>query len=131
MVELPFMKVCFKVLLAILSCFLGINVHAQKLPKVQQESVYAPVNIKIDGKATEWDGKFQAYNRANCVYYTVSNDENNLYLTVYVSEWINLDKLIYGGLAFTVSNPVNKTENVSITYPLTDVRRNQLVSRPA
>lgn len=62
-------------------CLLAFtNTQAQKLPKVQQASLHAPANIKIDGKATEWEGKFEAYNPGSRVFYTLSNDSENLYL---------------------------------------------------
>ena len=42
---------------------IALPAHAQKLPKVQKTSIRAPENIKIDGKANEWDNKYQAFNR--------------------------------------------------------------------
>src|SRR5471030_539366 len=53
--------------------------EAKKLPDIQPTDLYAPSNIKIDGKTTEWEDKFQAYNRATDVFYTVANDNNNFY----------------------------------------------------
>ncbi|MBC7401019.1 MAG: hypothetical protein H7289_13850, partial [Mucilaginibacter sp.] len=69
----------FKLLLPAL--FLSVIANAQKLPKVQTASIAAPTNIKIDGKATEWGNKFQAFNRTTEVYYTLSNSATKLYLT--------------------------------------------------
>ena len=56
--------------------------NAQKLPNVQQASLRAPENVKVDGKPTEWGDKLQAYNKATDVFYTIANDYNNLYLII-------------------------------------------------
>ena len=92
------METCFKVLLVgwfIISASFAAN--AQGLPKVQQESIYAPANIKIDGKALEWGDKFQAYNVSNHLFYTLSNDDKNLYLIVFATDNATSSKIIYGG----------------------------------
>ena len=49
-----------KNLLFLLLVISAAMAKAQKLPNVQQNSVRAPYNIKIDGKATEWE--FRAHN---------------------------------------------------------------------
>jgi len=105
--------------------FLGclfLNANAQKLPNVQTSSVRAPVNIKIDGKATEWDNKFQAYNHATDVFYTVSNDDSKLYLTIQAADKLVINKIMSGGITFTIQKSGKKTDKdgISITYPLFD-----------
>lgn len=60
----------------------GISASAQKLPSVQKNSVYAPINVKTDGKTAEWNDKFEAQNNATGLYYTMANDGEKLYLTV-------------------------------------------------
>jgi hypothetical protein len=124
------MKIYISVLL-ILSCAASINAFAQKLPKVQQESVYAPANIKIDGKATEWDNQYKAYNTDNHIFYTVSNDDKDLYLTVCSSEYENLSKIIYGGITLTIRDANNKKDNASISFPVQDYNKNWGLARSA
>lgn len=63
-----------------------INVTAQKLPNIQQAGLKAPENIKIDGKATEW-GKFNAFNGATDVFYSIANNEKHLYLIVQTTSY--------------------------------------------
>jgi hypothetical protein len=102
------------------------NASAQKLPSKQQGSILAPANIKIDGKTTEWGDKFQAYNNASRVFYTVSNNADNLYLTIRMDGDRAVAKALSGGITFTIS-PVNKSKdgkNVSITYPAVVNRQN-------
>ncbi|PJJ79098.1 hypothetical protein [Mucilaginibacter auburnensis] len=102
---------------------LGVqNGYSQKLPNIQKESVVAPVNIKVDGKATEWDSNFKAQNSATELLYTLSNDNNNLYLIVQTKYRDVIDKIMRGGITLNVYPTLNKkSENhVSVTYPWLD-----------
>ena len=111
-----------KILLAILMLISVITTRAQKIPNVQQVSVRAPAPVKIDGKANEWNNKFQAYNNATEVFYTVSNDDNNLYLTVQATDEYIINKLYSSGITFTVdpSGKKNDKQEMIITYPVWD-----------
>jgi hypothetical protein len=96
-----------------------ITAYAQKLPNKQIVSLRAPVNIKIDGKTNEWNDLLQAYNHATEVFYTLSNDDNNLYLTIKASSYPVINKIINGGITFTVTGSDKKSKDgVSITYPV-------------
>ncbi|NRF40768.1 hypothetical protein [Pedobacter foliorum] len=109
-----------KVILNILLVFgLPWPILAQKLPKIQEHSIKAPVNTRIDGKPTEWKDAFQAYNPKTELYYTISNDQDNLYLIVQARTIDVIQKVIYGGISFTVSTSGIKTDtsNVEITFP--------------
>jgi len=99
----------------------AITANAQKLPTKQEVSIYAPATIKIDGKATEWDNSFRAYNNATDIFYTLSNDDNNLYLTIQVTNPVIVNKVISGGITFAISSQGKKNKDaVSITYPVFD-----------
>lgn len=90
----------------------------QKLPKVQTSSIWAPGNIKIDGKTTEWNYRFQAHNSGNHMYYTLSNDDNNLYLTACMDDIDGDNKIFKGGLTFTIISLAKKANKVSVTFPV-------------
>lgn len=110
----------FKLTLSALLLGIGFTAGAQKLPNVQQASVRAPSSIKMDGKAAEWDYQFQAYNNATNVFYTLSNDDNNLYLTVRATDQSVINKILRGGITFTINTSGKKNEKggASITYPI-------------
>ncbi len=107
---------------ALASALITLTTHAQKLPSVQTASVLAPANIKIDGKATEWDNKFQAYNNHVEFYYTLSNDDNNLYLTVQAVDRAIVRRILNGGITLAVSKSGKKVDKnlPGITFPLFD-----------
>jgi len=99
-----------------------LGATAQKLPNVQQKSLRAPANVKVDGKATEWDDSFQAYNHATDVYYSLANDDNKLYLVVQAKDNQIINKIIGGGIEFTIqkSGKKNDKDGVTVVYPLFD-----------
>ena len=93
------------------------HVCAQKLPNKQERSVWAPSNIKIDGKLDEWGNKFEAYNHATGVFYAISNDKNNLYLIIRSRDDNTTDKINAGGITVNVrSLHKNSKAGISITY---------------
>jgi hypothetical protein len=101
---------------------------AQKLPNVQQASLRAPADIKIDGKTAEWNDQLQAYNHATDIFYSVSNDDDYLYLTVKATDQAIINKIMNGGVTFTIntSDKKNDKDAIGITYPIFD-RKNRPV----
>jgi hypothetical protein len=90
---------------------------AQKLPKVQIAAVASPANIKVDGKATEWNDKFQAFNRTTEVYYTLSNSATKLYLTVQATERNIIRKIVNNGLTITIIPTDKSAKKLAVTFP--------------
>ncbi len=88
---------------------------AQKLPQVQQVSLRAPANVKIDGKATEWNG-LQAYDPNNMLYYSIANDQNNLYLVIKSDKNTISRKMLLGGFKFSIKAGAEPEQ--TITYPI-------------
>jgi len=102
-----------------------LSATAQKQPQVQEISQRAPANIKTDGKLNEWDYSFlNAFNPASRIFYTVSNDDKNLYFTVRGQGWGVGQKIFNGGITFTISHSTEKklreknAGNVIIKFPL-------------
>jgi len=111
---------------------LSPSVYSQKLNTVQQGSVWAPANIKIDAKLKEWDDTFQAYNKVTEVFYTIANDDKNLYLVLKSTDPINNNKIIAGGINFTINTTNIKKEKDAylVIFPLIDMSamRNQIMT---
>ncbi|MEO8885474.1 MAG: hypothetical protein ABI367_05385 [Mucilaginibacter sp.] len=93
--------------------------NAQKLPNVQQGGLYAPADVKIDGKTTEWDNKFQAYNKSTSVFYTMANNNDNLLLVVQATDKTAIGKILGGGITLTIADKNKANTTVSITTPVT------------
>ena len=107
------------ILIVILSILAFANV-ANSQPKIQQISIWAPADIKIDGNAAEWNNQFQAYNKATNIYYTIANDDKNLYLAIQATDPTIIYKIINDGITLTLNNTGKKeaANEVKITYPL-------------
>jgi len=84
--------------------------QGQKLKSVQEKGVRPPSNIKIDGKLSEWDDTFQAYNSTVSLYYTIANDDNNLYLVIKSTDQTTSNKIAASGLTFTINTADKKKE---------------------
>ncbi|GAB3933248.1 hypothetical protein [Mucilaginibacter myungsuensis] len=106
--------------LVLLLTLVSLSAYAQKLPNKQTASLRAPATIKIDGKTDEWKDQFQAFNSALLANYTLSNDDENLYLIIKVKPFLVVDKIIRNGVVFTINHTVDKkdTAAVVITYPM-------------
>ncbi len=106
-----------KALSITLVSFVPVAALAQQLPNIQQTSQRAPAGIKIDGKPSEWHNKFGAYNKNTGIFYTIANDDDNLYLIIKAAN----KAIIYnGGFTFTVNQPGKKEDKqgIGITYPV-------------
>jgi len=93
--------------------------NSQKLPDVQLQSLRAPANVKIDGNPTEW-GTLQAYNHATEVFYSIANNDENLYLIVQATDGDIINRIVGKGITFTIQKSGEKKGNggKGITYPV-------------
>lgn len=104
----------------LVACIIYTNAWTQKLPNVQGGSLKAPADIKIDGNPSEWNNTFKAYNKAVELFYTISNDGQNLYFTIQSPDHGIIQKIVAGGITFTLKSTDKKSTlpPVAITYPL-------------
>ncbi len=94
--------------------------YAQKLPNVQQVSLRAPTKVNIDGKAEEWRDQLQAYNTTSDISYTISNDNDALFLVIQAKN-VNVINTIFGyGFEFAVhkSGRKNNNDKIAVSYPV-------------
>jgi len=107
-------------LFTLIGALLTITASAQKQPNKQATGLRAPAQVKIDGKDTEWHNQFQAYNNATEVFYSMANDNENLYLSVQATQPDIINKIMSGGITLTIQKSTKKDNksSVSITYPI-------------
>ena len=114
------MKTTRYFLLACMLLIFALQADAQKLPNKQGKSIRAPADVKIDGKTNEWNNEFQAFNSNNRIYYTVANDDDNLYLVLRTSEGVSNEKALFG-ITFTINLPSENgkksKDNITIMFP--------------
>lgn len=107
---------------AVLFCLITFSITAYCQPNIQSTGVRVPVDVKVDGNATEWGDKLQAYNKATNIYYIIANDDNKLYLTIKATDPTIITKIISAGVTFTINAADKKEEKtgVAITFPAYD-----------
>lgn len=92
--------------------------NAQKLPNIQTTSVRAPSSIKTDGKATEWNNQLQAHNKSTGIYYTIANDDKNLYLTIKATDNEVIKRIVNNTFSFAINKLGDGKKTLSITLPI-------------
>jgi hypothetical protein len=94
--------------------------HGQKLNNIQEGSIPAPANIKVDGKLLEWSNGLQAYNKATQLYYTLANNNQTLFLVIQSTDQSNNRKIIAGGISLTINTTGKKRDKDAfiITFPV-------------
>jgi len=108
---------------------LTFTTYAQKLSNTQKQSIHAPAKVKIDGRANEWGDHLQAYNHAIQVDYTVANDDKKLYLIIKTDKREIINKIVNGGISFTVKKNGKKEigDGPTITYPVFNWRSHPFI----
>jgi len=113
---------------ALLLVGLSLSAFSQKLSDIQKSSLRAPDKVKIDGNYDEW-GTWQAHNTDIRAYYTMANDDKNLYLVILSQGPYPNKKMTLGGISLIISHSLDKKkrknapDNISITFPVTDKQK--------
>ena len=106
----------------VIALIFALSTLAQKLPNKQTVGLRAPAKVKIDGKDTEWHNQFQAYNNATEVFYTMANDDVNVYFTIQATDPFIINRIMSGGitLTFQKTNKKDDKSGITLTYPVTE-----------
>jgi hypothetical protein len=128
------MKIQLTSIIAFTLCYTAFTANAQKQPQVQEGGVRAPAIVKVDGRLTEWQNPFvniqkstgflSAFNSSSRIYYTIANDDNNLYVIVRGLGNGVSKKILAGGLTLTISHATEKknrlkdSNNVIVKFPM-------------
>jgi len=121
------MKNLILTLFTLINCLICFGAMSQKLPNKQEISLHTPANIKIDGKDREWQ-LFQAYNRSTLIFYSIANDEKNLYVVIQATDPVVINKIMRG-MEFSIHQSKNEDKGISITYPVVNFKN--VLSFPA
>ncbi len=77
----------------------------------------APAKIKIDGKLDEWSNTLPNFNKSTNVYYAISNDDKNLYLSIQTTDPVAVSQIISNAVSFSFYGS-KKDERTTLTFPL-------------
>jgi hypothetical protein len=95
----------FNFLLLIFLLKTGLS-QAQKTVDIQVGNIWLS-KAKIDGDLTEWGKPLKAFNKATHCWYSMANDDKNLYLAIRSNRKM---KIFGGGITLSI-------EKASITFP--------------
>ena len=107
--------------LFLLTFLTGLSTYAQeKLKEVQETPLWAATGIKVDGKLTELNNTFKAYNKTVKAFYTISNDSRFIYLQLKTTDATTIAKIQAGAISFALNTANKKKEEDAflITYPV-------------
>ena len=99
---------------------------ANSLPAFSQRKAetiitkWAEKPVKVDGLMDDWPDSLTLFNDATKLFYSLSNDEENLYLTIRSSSRENLSKILLGGISFTANIESKKKDAPKVTFPVLD-----------
>lgn len=124
-------KLCLAMVLA---TSLSAVVYGQKVVNVQEASVRAPGNVKVDGKLSEWNDTFQAYNKTTLINYSLTNDDSFLYLVIKAGDQTTGSKITAGGINFVINTAGKKKEQDAFKLVFPSISRDAMMGmfqRPA
>lgn len=98
----------------------GLLLYVNASAQDSEPNKWAPANIKIDGQATEWPKPLQFYNNVTKLFYTIANDQENIYVIVSVPDPQSQQKIMRSGLTVSLNATGKKKGGASITFPLTE-----------
>lgn len=112
---------------AVIAAILTLNINAQAQKKADiQPNDLPPAGLKVDGNLSEWDQKAFVTEDDTKLSYIISNDSENLYLSLKTSDKEKVTKIISRGISFTVNKDAKKKDGASITYPVTKPQKAQI-----
>lgn len=95
------------------SCSHSKSAHTKRLPGLWQETP-----ILIDGKNNDWTSPYPEYDTKAMVGYAVSNDKQNLYISVESGDPATQFKILRGGLTVWIDRTGKSEQTVAINYPI-------------
>ena len=95
------------------SCKSNKHSKSKRLPGVWQAQP-----IKIDGKNNDWPSPYPEYDDKAMLGYAVSNDKENLYITVETGDLATELKILRNGLTVWIDRKGDKDEVTAINFPI-------------
>ncbi|MCJ8212093.1 hypothetical protein MUY27_20415 [Mucilaginibacter sp. RS28] len=77
-----------------------------------------PAGISIDGSLKDWGDSLRYYNEDKKLYYSLANDQENLYMAMRVNDLTEQRRILAAGLTLGVNPKGKKKETYSITFPV-------------
>ncbi len=103
----------FGAVFAFLSCSSSKHSKSKRLPGIWQVQP-----VTIDGSNKDWPSPYPEYDEKAGIGYAVSNDKENLYITVETGDPATQLKILREGLTVWIDRKGEKGEETAINYPI-------------
>ena len=104
-----------------ISTFLAIPVQGWSQKKAELINTrWAEKPVQVDGFITDWKDSLDLYNEETKLYYSLSNDNENIYLAIKNNSQEGLTKILARGISFSANYESNKKTPPTVTFPILD-----------
>src|ERR1700751_3901141 len=100
-------------LAGVVSCSSSKHSKSKRLPGVWQVQP-----VTIDGNNKDWPSPYPEYDDKAMLGYAVSNDKDNLYITVETGDLATQLKILRNGLTVWIDRKGEKNELTAINFPI-------------
>jgi hypothetical protein len=101
--------------------FLASPVQAWSQKKAEMIATrWAEKPVLVDGLINDWKDSLDLYNEETKLYYSLSNDNENIYLALKNSSQEGLTRILARGISFSANFESNKKTPPTVTFPILD-----------
>jgi hypothetical protein len=76
--------------------------------------------IVADGSLSDWPDSLSLFNEATNLYYSLANDDKNVYLAIRSASKQDLTKILAGGISFSANIEGKKKDPATVIFPVLD-----------
>ncbi len=76
--------------------------------------------VIADGLLNDWADSLSLYNEATNLYYSLANDDKNVYLAIRSASKQDLTKILAGGISFSANIEGKKKDPATVIFPIID-----------
>jgi len=77
-----------------------------------------PAVMTVDGDLNEWGDTLRYYNEDQKIYYSLANDQNNLYMAIRINDRSEQRRILGAGFTLSIDTKGKKKESFSVTFPI-------------
>lgn len=76
--------------------------------------------VVADGFLSDWPDSLSLFNKATNLYYSLANDDKNVYLAIKSASKQDLNKILAGGISFSANIEGKKKDPATVIFPVLD-----------
>lgn len=110
-----------KSIIIVIAVVVGVHVSAFSQKKAEMINTrWANNPVVADGLLTDWPDSLSLFNEATNLYYSLANDDKNVYLALRSASKQDLTKILAGGISFSANIYGKKKDPPTVIFPILD-----------